>query len=66
MMLCSPPLLPLADGGEPHVVEDLHAGLAFKNPPKKTQKTQKTHLKKPNKNVFFFGFFKFLIFYENK
>ncbi len=24
MMLCSPPLLPLADGGEPHVVEDLH------------------------------------------
>jgi hypothetical protein len=36
-----------------------------KNPPKKTQKT---HLKKPIKNVFFggfLGFFKFLIFYEN-
>jgi hypothetical protein len=38
------------------------AGLALKNPPKKTQKT---HLKKPTKNVFFFGFFKFINFYEN-
>jgi hypothetical protein len=40
-------------------------GLALKNPPKKTQKT---HLKKPTKNVFFWvflGFFKFFIFYEN-
>ncbi len=36
-----------------------------KNPPKKTQKT---HLKKPTKNGFFWGFlgfFKFFIFYEN-
>jgi hypothetical protein len=36
------------------------AGLAIKNTPKKTQKN---NLKK-TKNVFF-GFFKFLIFYEN-
>jgi hypothetical protein len=38
------------------------AGLALKNPPKKT------HPKKPTKNGFFWvflGFFKFLIFYEN-
>jgi hypothetical protein len=34
------------------------AGLAIKNPPKKT------HLKKPTKNGFFV-FFKFFIFYEN-
>jgi hypothetical protein len=41
----------------------LHAGLAIKNPPKKTPKT---HLKKPTKNFlwFFLGFLKFLIFYE--
>jgi DnaJ-class molecular chaperone len=40
------------------------AGLAIKNPPKKTKKK---HFKKPTKNVFFcfFCFFKFLIFYEN-
>jgi len=38
------------------------AGLAIKNPPRKT------HLKKPTKNCFFgifWGFVKFLIFYEN-
>jgi hypothetical protein len=39
--------------------EDFQAGLAIKNPPKKT------HLKNPTKNGFF-GFLKFLIFYENK
>jgi hypothetical protein len=43
------------------------AGLAIKNPTKKNppKKTQKNHLKKPTKNVFFlffWGFFKFLIF----
>jgi len=37
----------------------LEPGLAIKNPPKKT------HLKKPTKNVFLWGFLKFLIFYEN-
>jgi hypothetical protein len=46
------------------------AGLALKNPPKKThpKKPKKTHLKKPTKNGFFWvfmGFFKFFIFYEN-
>jgi hypothetical protein len=30
-----------------------------KNPPKKTQKT---HIKKPTKNVFFLGFLNFLFF----
>jgi hypothetical protein len=35
------------------------AGLALKNPPKKTQKT---HLKKPTKNVFFGVFWGFLNF----
>jgi hypothetical protein len=42
----------------------LAPGLALKNPPKKThpKKPQKNHLKKPTKNVFFVGFFKFLIF----
>jgi hypothetical protein len=48
----------------------LQAGLAIKNPPKKThpkkpnQKNQKKKHKKTTKNVFL-GFFKFLIFYEN-
>jgi hypothetical protein len=58
MMLCPPPLLPLADGGEPHVVEDLHAGLAIKNPPKKL--TQKTKQKTPKKWFLFFLIFNFL------
>ncbi len=40
------------------------AGLAIKQPTQKNP-TKKTHLKKPTKNVFFFWFFKFLIFYEN-
>jgi hypothetical protein len=35
------------------------ARIGNKNPPKKT------HLKKPTKNVFDLGFFKFFIFYEN-
>jgi hypothetical protein len=36
-------------------------GLAVKNPPKKThpKKTQKNHLKKTTKNVFFWVFFGF-------
>jgi hypothetical protein len=41
--------------------QPLYAGLALKNPPKKTQKT-------PHKNplkMFILGFFKFFIFYEN-
>jgi hypothetical protein len=38
------------------------AGLAIKNPPKKP--TQKPTQKNPLK-MFFWGFFKFLIFYEN-
>jgi hypothetical protein len=38
----------------------LQAGLAIKHHPK----TPKTHLNNPLK-MFFFGFFKFLIFYEN-
>jgi hypothetical protein len=47
------------------------AGLALKNPPKKThpkkpqkthpKKPKKTHLKKPTKNVFFWGFFGFFL-----
>jgi hypothetical protein len=37
------------------------AGLAIKNPPKKTKKT---HLKKTTKNVFL-GCLKFLFFFEN-
>jgi hypothetical protein len=48
----------------------LQAGLAIKDPPKKThpkKPTQKTHLKNPTKMCFLvlFGFFKFSIFYEN-
>ncbi len=46
--------------------EVVQAGLALKNPPKKP--TQKTHLKKPTKNVFFGGvlvFLNFSFFYEN-
>jgi hypothetical protein len=39
----------------------LNAGLAIKNPPKKS--TQKTHLKKPIKNNFFVLFL--IFFYEN-
>jgi hypothetical protein len=42
----------------------LPAGLAIKNPPKKTKKKREDPPKKPTKNVFL-GFFKFLIFYEN-
>jgi hypothetical protein len=38
-----------------------HAGLAIRNPPKKNHKKPS---KKTTKNGFF-GFFKFLIFYEN-
>jgi hypothetical protein len=43
-----------------------YAGLAIKNPPKKThpKKPKKTHLKKPTKNVFFVSFLIFN-FYEN-
>ena len=47
-------------GGRP----DVRVGIkkpTQKNPPKKPPKN---HLKKPTKNGFF-GFFKFLIFYEN-
>jgi hypothetical protein len=40
----------------------LHPGLAIKNPPKRTQKNL---LKKTTKNVFFWGFLIFFIFYEN-
>ncbi len=40
------------------LLRHLHAGLAIKNPPKKTQKN---HLKNPLK-MFFLDFFKFLIF----
>ncbi len=47
------------DGLEPA----LQAGLAIKNPPKKTH-PKKNPPKKPLK-MFFFGFIKFLIFYEN-
>jgi hypothetical protein len=42
----------------------MEAGLAIKNPPKKThpKKQKKIHQKKPTKNVFFLGFFGFLNF----
>jgi hypothetical protein len=40
------------------------AGLAIRNPPKKTH-PKKNHLKKPTKNVFFWVFLKFLNFYGN-
>ncbi len=58
----------LEHGGGVHV---LQAGLAIKNPPKKTTQknpkktTWKNHLKKPTKNVFFLVFLKFLFFYVN-
>jgi hypothetical protein len=51
-----------ADSGPSNPIE---AGLALKNPPKKThpKKPQKTHLKKPTKNVFFvWVFLNFLFF----
>jgi hypothetical protein len=49
---------------------EFKAGLALKNPPKKThpKKPKKKPPKKPTKNdflEFFLGFLKFLIFYEN-
>jgi hypothetical protein len=41
-------------------------GLALKNPPKKTHpKNPKKRTQKNPLKMFFFGFFKFLIFYEN-
>jgi hypothetical protein len=50
--------------GSSNQKDHLKAGLALKNPPKKThpKKPKKNHLKKPTKNVFFWfflGFFKF-------
>jgi hypothetical protein len=40
-----------ADGFTLDILPKLKAGLAIKNPPK--EPTQKTHLKKPTKSVFF-------------